>query len=571
MKACIAAVLLCLGVIPAHTLAQQVFPYRETFDTARVPLLPAGWTTTKARSSTGDFTTSSATPLSAPLAALSTDARIGQCLVSPMLSFSGRVASSVEFYERRSASFTAGMLVEASVRDDSSSWTPFSDTLLLASSSSYIRRVLALPASVNGQSLVRFRWRTLGNGTGATGTLRIDDIQISVQKSADLALDAAPAVTPLVTAGDDVPCTLTVRNKADAGEYACALAMIDSTLGRHIADTAFTHFFAAGDSFAVTLTYPRIDGGIHRLGFRLSLPADEDTSNNAAAAVLAVRTPAHALVINEIMYEPRAGAPEYVELYNRSAATIDLGTWNMGDASGTVKNRVTIPLPRSSHTVPPYSLCVIATDSSVIDMMNVSPGETANVIVVPSLGLNNSGDDVILFDPSGATVDSVRYSPSWHLPKCTTAGKSLERINPLLSGADPRNWSTSVAARGGTPGVQNSIFTSAVPADASLVLSPNPFSPNNDGIEDFLGIAYALPSAAPALRVRIYDTAGRLVRTLANNEPAASAGTIIWNGRDDSNTRVRMGMYIVFVEALDVRGGVLRALKAVAVVATNLE
>ncbi len=103
------------------------------------------------------------------------------------------------------------------------------------------------------------------------------------------------------------------------------------------------------------------------------------------------------------------------------------------------------------------------------------------------------------------------------------------------------------------------------------MLSPNPFSPNNDGVDDFLGITYALPSAAPALRVRIYDASGRLVRTLANNEPAASTGAIIWNGRDDANTRVRMGMYIVFVEALDVRGGVLRALKGVAVVAAKLK
>lgn len=571
MKAYFAAVYMCLVVIPACARAQQIFPYRETFDTARVPLLPAGWSATHAKLATGDFATSLATPLSAPLAALSTDARIAQCLITPALSFSGRIGDSLNFYERRSATYTAGMLVEVSVQEDTASWITFSDTLKLVSSTSYIHRTLHLPAVLNGRPSVRFRWRTLGNGTGSTGTLRLDDVCITVQHTIDLALDAFVDTPFPVASGDNAICTVTVRNKASAGNYACSLAMIDSTLGVRIADTAFVHFFGIADSFAVSMLYPRIGAGMHTLGFVLSLPSDEDTSNNTAVAAVAVSSPAHALVINEIMYEPAPGAPEYVELYNRSGSSVDIAGWNMGDASGTEKNRVTISLPHTPHIIPSNSMCVVATDSSVITMMNTVQNEHPNIIIVSSLGLNNSGDDIILFDPAGTTVDSINFSPSWHLPKTTTVGKSLERVNPHLPGTDARNWSTAVSLRGGTPGAQNSIFTSALPVDASLMLSPNPFSPDNDGVEDFLGITYSLPATANELRVRIYDAAGRLVRTLANNEPGASTGTIIWNGRDGSNTRVRMGMYIVFVEALEPRGGVLRALKGVAVVATKLE
>ena len=72
------------------------------------------------------------------------------------------------------------------------------------------------------------------------------------------------------------------------------------------------------------------------------------------------------------------------------------------------------------------------------------------------------------------------------------------------------------------------------------------------------------------IRVRCFDVQGRLVRTLANNEPAASSGTILWNGLDDNNRRVRIGMYIILFEALDASGGVVHTMKDVAVVATKL-
>jgi hypothetical protein len=572
MRLSLALALLFLEFFHASLPAQShTYPYRENFDTARAPLLPLGWSTTRARSTAGDFTTSASTPLSSPLAVLSTDARIAQCLTSPPLSFTGRTGGSLEFFERRSSSYTAGLLIEGSIHDDSLSWLPVSDTLLIASSSSYVRRAIQLPSSLNNQPFVRIRWRTLGNGTGATGTLRIDDITVTVARSVDLALDSMIIVPSSLAADDDVPCTIILRNKAQPGTFTCSLAMSDSSLGTWVADTTFTNYFGVGDSLTLVLTYPHIRSGVHRIFCTLTMGSDEDSANNVAVATIAVQAPAHALVINEVMYEPFEGSPEYVELYNRSGVPIDLGGWNMGDASGTAKHRMTIPLPKQPHWVPAFSMCVIADDSTIVDHMSSVSAESSNFIIVPSLGLNNSGDDILLFDPAGATTDSVRYSPSWHLPNITTIGKSLERINPDLPGTDPRNWSTSVAPRGGTPGARNSIYTVAAAADESLVLSPNPFSPNNDGVDDFLGITITLPSPGSAIRVRIFDAAGRLVRTLANNEPAAPAGTILWNGRDDTNTRVRMGMYIVFVEVLDTRGGVLRAMKGVAVVATKLE
>jgi flagellar hook assembly protein FlgD len=146
----------------------------------------------------------------------------------------------------------------------------------------------------------------------------------------------------------------------------------------------------------------------------------------------------------------------------------------------------------------------------------------------------------------------------------------LERIDPSQNSTDDRNWSSSVALAGGTPGARNSIFIGSIAHTSSLSLSPNPFSPDNDGYQDFLSINYSLPTNSAVIRVRIYDVTGRLVRRLVQSEPAASAGSVIWNGLDDDRHRVRIGMYIILFEAFDNFGGTVKTMKDVAVVARKL-
>jgi flagellar hook assembly protein FlgD len=103
-----------------------------------------------------------------------------------------------------------------------------------------------------------------------------------------------------------------------------------------------------------------------------------------------------------------------------------------------------------------------------------------------------------------------------------------------------------------------------------LTFTPNPFSPDADGFEDFTVIQYDLPYRVARIRIRIFDVLGRLVRTLANNEPSGARGEIVWDGRDDEGQRVRIGRYIVLLEAVDESGNLVDASKAVVVVAGKM-
>ena len=94
----------------------SLFPFIEKFDTVTAPKLPAGWTTSVRKSSSGDFSTSASTPFSVPNAVVSTDAKVAQSLTSPVIDFSGKIAGVLEFYERRTSSHNSGLLVEAGTR-----------------------------------------------------------------------------------------------------------------------------------------------------------------------------------------------------------------------------------------------------------------------------------------------------------------------------------------------------------------------------------------------------------------------------------------------------------------------
>ena len=108
-------------------------------------------------------------------------------------------------------------------------------------------------------------------------------------------------------------------------------------------------------------------------------------------------------------------------------------------------------------------------------------------------GLANDGTSLISKDLYGTTLDSLSYTPTWHNRNLiVTKNKSLERLNPQLNSNDRSNWSTSVATEGATPGKQNSIFTQNELRDSKVTINPNPFSPDNDGFEDFAIINFDL-------------------------------------------------------------------------------
>ena len=272
------------------------------------------------------------------------------------------------------------------------------------------------------------------------------------------------------------------------------------------------------------------------------------------------------LVVNEIMYDPFAGVGEYVEFYNLSDNSINVGGWKFEDENGNFNK-----LSQTSFVIPPKEYFILASDSTAFTYFNLFEYPYKNIVGASSLGLVNTGELILLKDVRENVIDSVFYSDKWNNRNiASTKGKSLERINPNLNGNDPLNWSTSVNSLGGTPGNQNSIFAENLNQSTNISVNPNPFSPDNDGFEDFTVINYNLSQATAQVRIKIFDSKGRLVRSLVNNQASGSSGSVVFDGLDDENNALRMGIYIIFLEALNDNSGIVETIKSTVVVARRL-
>ncbi len=300
----------------------------------------------------------------------------------------------------------------------------------------------------------------------------------------------------------------------------------------------------ANDSILLSESFPQLVSGVTNLIVIVDCWRDENLRNNRSSVSVKINYEPCSFVINEIMYDPLYGQNEWFELYNRSNQPIDLAHWNFNDKPSS--NGVNIfEISNESFAVESGGYAVVAADSAIFQLFP-SLSQLDSVIHIRILNrssgfsFNNDGDAVVLKDITGQTIDSVAYLPSWHHPDIVdTKGRSLERINPNIDSNDPRNWSTCTNILGGTPGKANSIVTISTKSNSMISISPNPFSPDGDGFEDFCIIRYNLPAMTSTLNLKIYDIKGRLVRTLANGELAGTQGEIVWDGNGDDKRRVQ--------------------------------
>jgi len=274
----------------------------------------------------------------------------------------------------------------------------------------------------------------------------------------------------------------------------------------------------------------------------------------------------NSIVLNEIMYEASMTS-EYLEFLNASPDTVNLAGFRV-----LVDNKKEHLLTDSNLVLIPGDLFLLAADSSILSVFNeLYSNRHIKIIDESSLGLLNNGSQIGLYDFKGTTIDSLIFSPSWHNKNFIgTSDKSLERINPNLNSNNPTNWSTSVNTKGGTPGTQNSIFVNNSNRSSTLTINPNPFSPDNDGHEDFTVINYQLNSSSSQVTIKVFDSKGRLVRILSNNFSSGATGSFIFDGKDEEGNPLRIGIYPILLEAEDENHQRSEIIKAVVVIARKL-
>ncbi|GBD04906.1 hypothetical protein HRbin20_00476 [bacterium HR20] len=275
----------------------------------------------------------------------------------------------------------------------------------------------------------------------------------------------------------------------------------------------------------------------------IALADDQRKWNDTAIATFFQPLSLQQLVINELMYDPLDGKSEYIELANPSSDTLLLGGLLLGDQLPPQSVLPSIPIP-------PGGYAVVALDTGIWTTFPELRERSQCVVLRASWSLGNSGDLVVLANPDGSVIDSVRYTPSWHFWGLKdTKGRSLEKLMPSLPSADRLSWSSSTSERGGTPAAPNSIL----PQEQSLLqlsAAPNPFSPHStDPRLQQTTITFRLPWQSARVTLRVFDAAGLPVRQLANGMYSGAEGALLWDGRNDAGFAVGAGAYVLLLEA----------------------
>ncbi len=285
-----------------------------------------------------------------------------------------------------------------------------------------------------------------------------------------------------------------------------------------------------GDTTWVALQLQGLSAGTHILDINLLIPGDSNLINNSYRDSIQVRYPFGSVRFNEFLPIPANTQTEFVEL--QSDLMVPLERWAISDESG---NRVTLPDLIIQPTVYP----VIAADSSLLPMVGLN-----TPYIIPQRGfptLNNTGDGLFLYDMTGKIIDSLEYNQNWPI----LAGRSTEKFRPEYISNDSSRWGLAVNPEGATPGKQNSIYYDAISKEGALRLDPNPFSPDNDGVEDQLFLKYKLPFEQGVVRVEIFDVTGRNIANPFWDFVILQEGVLVWDGKRANGEVARIGIYVI--------------------------
>jgi len=206
----------------------------------------------------------------------------------------------------------------------------------------------------------------------------------------------------------------------------------------------------------------------------------------------------------------------------------------------------------------PHAYLALSGDAvSLSEQYSIESEAVTSVSSMPSLG--NESDNIALLLTNARVIDVLYYSDDWQSPLLNdTKGVALERVSADVETNVSDNWfSASSLVNYGTPGAVNSQQKSESTTSDAIAVSPEVFTPDNDGNEDFTTLHIDNKYEGGTIRVQVFNHRGIAIKELINNALIASYSDIGWDGTDNDGARCPMGPYIIWVEIVTPQGEVV--------------
>lgn len=177
------------------------------------------------------------------------------------------------------------------------------------------------------------------------------------------------------------------------------------------------------------------------------------------------------IVMNEIYSRGTTTDPDWIELYNKSNAAIDISGYKIYDVGGQGGTKAKKPIP-SGTTIPAYGFYVVVTDDGAAD----------------AFGLSSSGEKVWLEDAAGTIIDTVTFAGH-------TATQSYARV------PDGGTWQISnTLTRGASNGMSGA---------GTTILMNEIYARGTTAAPDWIELYNTTSAAIDISGFKIYDAGGQ--------------------------------------------------------------
>jgi len=281
-----------------------------------------------------------------------------------------------------------------------------------------------------------------------------------------------------------------------------------------------------------------------------------DLRNDTSQVGLSEQAIKNDVVINEILFNPTPSATDYVEIYNRSNKILDLRQLYIANrnTAGTIGNLV--QLSSESNLIFPQEFKVITASAAMVNSNYIVLNKEAFIEIESMPSFNDDRGTVVILNAQGEITDELTYNEKWHFKLIDNfEGVALERVNYNALTQSAENWHSAATAIGyGTPTYKNSQYHSNEGLVGEMRLSPEIFSPDNDGQDDFATMDYHFPEPGYVANITIFNAMGRPIRYLQKNSLCGTTGTFRWDGLGEKNQLLAVGVYIIFTEIFNLKG-----------------
>ncbi|MBI5005353.1 MAG: lamin tail domain-containing protein, partial [Candidatus Lloydbacteria bacterium] len=303
----------------------------------------------------------------------------------------------------------------------------------------------------------------------------------------------------------------------------------------------FNYFIVNNNGAVSTTTATSTTAAVaNNIAYSFALAAIDKSGNASATTTMTAEINTSPVVINEVAWggTNASAADEWVELYNKTASTVNLSGFTLYAADGAPY----IPL---SGSIPAGGYYLIERkNTGETDEATQSPVKdiTADLWTSFGSGLSNDGENLILARKGmGATttIDEIPYCFNWCVKGLgSPMYLSMERFDTNVAGTDWNNWASTLGRYilngkdkndmpiSGTPKAKNSISytiaaNGAVSSNTTLHKASSPYLISQYGLTVMNGATLTIE---PGVVVKIIG---------ANWTPVTINGTLIAEGTTD--------------------------------------